>query len=90
MATKLGNLIANGGTYHTADGQEKVRWIRCGVALETDKGLRIKVESIPIGFDGWLSVMPDDKEYKPAAQAPEQGFRKDPAPKADEQSDIPF
>ena len=87
MATKLGNLIANGGSYHTADGQEKTRWIRCGVCLETDKGLRIKIESIPVDFDGWLSVMADDKDAKPAA--PAKGFRDTPAPTAD-QSDIPF
>jgi hypothetical protein len=80
MSKKLGNLVAHGGSYHTQDGQEKVRWIRCGVCIETDNGLRIKIESIPVNWDGWLSVMPDDKQD----QGQQQGFKSPPS-QADDQ-----
>jgi hypothetical protein len=76
MATKLGDLMAPNGTYRTQDGEEKTRWIKCGVAIHSDKGLRIKLEAVPVGeFDGWMSVFED----KPKDQAPKQeGFRSPP------------
>ena len=80
MARKIGDLMAPNGKYIT-DGEEKTRWIKCGVMLETDKGPRIKLEALPVGgeFDGWLSVFED----KPKQQ---DGFRQ--APKGND--DAPF
>lgn len=46
------------------DGIEKTSWSRCGVLLETDKGFRIKLDTIPIGGEGqgiWFSVFEDDQ-----------------------------
>lgn len=47
-------LIANGGTYTNKEGSEKKRWIKCGVVLETERGLSLKLESVPVNFDGWM------------------------------------
>jgi hypothetical protein len=78
---KLGNLVAAGGTYETASGEQKTRWIRCGVALETDKGIRLKLESLPVGvdWDGWLSVFEETQE-QPNQPARVPGSTTDPSP----------
>lgn len=45
----------------------KVRWHKCGVVFESDKGLSLKLDSLPSsGFDGWLSL----REPRPKDQAP--------------------
>jgi hypothetical protein len=39
------------------DKQGKRQWIKCGIALDKDDGKRsIKLEVIPVGFDGWLVI----------------------------------
>lgn len=35
---------------------EKPRWITCGAVLETRNGLRIKLDTIPVGFNGWFAL----------------------------------
>jgi len=46
---------------------EKPRWINCGAVFETAKGPRIKLDCIPVGFNGWLSLFePKQKETKSA------------------------
>ena len=52
MAIKY-ELSAKNGTYEK-DGQEKTRYLRCGVVLETRNGLAAKIECLPVAFDGWL------------------------------------
>ena len=70
MATVIGDLMAPNGKY-LKDGQEKTRWLKCGVVLQTDNGLRVKLECIPVGVgeDGlWMSVFEKD-DQRPAQQA---------------------
>ena len=73
MAKVIGDLMAPGGKY-LKDGEEKTRWLKCGIVLETDKGLRVKIESIPVEWDGWLNVF--DKE-KPATKPVQQTSESD-------------
>ena len=57
MATIIGDIMAPTGKYAGQDGQEKTRWLKCGILLQTDNGFRIKMEAMPIGipdFEGWL------------------------------------
>ena len=65
MAKVIGNIVAPNGKY-LKDGQEKTRWLRCGILMETDNGLRIKLDCLPIGgsTEGglWLSVFDVDTE----------------------------
>lgn len=69
MARKIGNLVFPTGKY-IKDGEEKTSWMRVGVLLETDKGMRIKLDAIPVVTDSnglWLSVFEDDPKPKPLA-----------------------
>lgn len=51
------DLIAKAGVYKDKQGNEKVRWHRCGVAIETkDGGTALNIESLPTNFDGWLQM----------------------------------
>jgi hypothetical protein len=61
MAQKIGNVVAANGSF-IQDGVEKTRWIRCGVALQTDKGIRIKLDAVPVGeWDGWLAIYEEEQ-----------------------------
>ncbi len=53
------------------NGEEKPIWHKCGVIIETDKGLRLKLEAMPVfapGSEGWFSLF----EPKPKDEAPRQ------------------
>jgi len=43
------------GTYKNAQGEEKPNWIKVGAVFETSNGLSMKMEAVPVGFDGWIS-----------------------------------
>jgi len=55
---------------YTVNGEEKTRWLKCGVMIEGKKGPRLKLESLPIGVttEGggiWFSLFePEDKPLK--------------------------
>jgi hypothetical protein len=85
MAVKY-DVIAVTGKYTDAQGQEKARWINCGVVLETKSGkLALRLDALPTQFDGWLTLAePKEREEKPQASRP-QGKR---ANLSDD--DIPF
>lgn len=72
MARKIGNIVFPTGKY-IKDGEEKTNWMRVGVLLETDKGMRIKLDAIPVVTEPsglWLSVFEenDTPRAQPAAQ----------------------
>ena len=46
-------VTAKAGTYTTKDGEEKTRYHKMGVVMQTKNGLAIKIESLPISWDGW-------------------------------------
>lgn len=47
--------------------QEKTYWKKIGVVLQSDKGFSLKVEMIPVGWDGWASLFePKEKDSAPA------------------------
>lgn len=58
------------------NGEEKKSYHKMGVVFETERGLSLKLESIPVGFDGWVSFY----EPKPKAQAQS----------ASDSGDVPF
>lgn len=47
---------------------DKTYWNKVGVILQTDKGHALKLESIPVGWDGWASLF----EPKAKGENPEQ------------------
>lgn len=71
MATKKKfDAVYSGEKYTDREGNEKTRFINCGVVFENDKGqLSIKIESLPVGFNGWLNF------YEPKADNEKQAGR---------------
>jgi hypothetical protein len=58
MASVKYELKAKSGTYKTKEGEEKPNWVKMGVCFESDKGLSLKIDTIPVGWDGWISMFP--------------------------------
>jgi len=55
-----------------ATGEERKRWVKCGVVMETSSGgMALKLESLPVKFDGWLQFyVPKPKENATGSQNP--------------------
>lgn len=84
MSVKF-EVCARGETYKTQSGEEKSRWIKCGVVVETKNGLAMKLESVPVVTDGWFSLF----EPKPRdEQQPRPQQRRQSA--GSYQEDVPF
>lgn len=67
MAVKY-EVTAVTGKYTDRDGNEKNRYVKVGVILQTKNGHMLKLETVPIGWDGWAYLNePKDREDKPAA-----------------------
>lgn len=49
-------------TVNRETGEEKASWIPCGILFEKNEGFRIKLDSIPVSFDGWLYVFKETDE----------------------------
>lgn len=70
--------LAKAGTYTNSQGTEKTKWHKCGVVFENDRGMSIKLDSLPINFDGWISLFPPREAEKPAGKsAPFEGMKDD-------------
>lgn len=49
----LYKVTATAGKYTDAEGNEKNRYVDMGVVMETKNGPMLKLEAMPIGWDGW-------------------------------------
>jgi paraquat-inducible protein B len=80
--------IAITGTYTDKNGEEKKRWVKCGVVMSTKSGgLALKLEALPTVFDGWISLVePKEKE----ADAPPPAAKPAPKPIRFGDDDVPF
>ena len=67
-------------------GEERKRWVKCGVVMETSSGgMALKLESLPVKFDGWLQF------YVPKPKETTQQPNSAPAPQQQTgDDDIPF
>ena len=52
MARKF-EVTAVTGKYTDNNGQEKSRYLNIGSVIETKNGLMLKLEAVPVGWDGW-------------------------------------
>jgi hypothetical protein len=79
MASVIGKIVFPNGTYRKGD-EEKTSWLRCGVLLQTDKGMRIKIDCLPVNMqEGWFQVFEeDDKPNQASSQAAAKQPEKDP------------
>lgn len=64
-------VTAAGEKYQAKDGTEKTKWIKMGSVIQTKTGkMSLKIESIPVGWDGWASLMePRQDESKKTRQS---------------------
>lgn len=93
---KIQDAVFAGEKYTASNGEEKTRYINMGVLFQRDDGsLTMKLESIPVSFNGWINFYepkPRDGEApKPERQRPQ---RQAPAPAPEGEvpfdDDIPF
>lgn len=76
------------GKYTDREGNEKNRYAKLGVVIDSRNGPMLKLESVPIGWDGWAYLNEpkprEDRQSRRQESKPEQtgGFEDD--------SDIPF
>lgn len=91
MTRVVGDVCFPSGKYIDREtNEEKTRWMKCGILLETDKGMRLMLEAIPtkVGENGmWFSIFENDRQKAPAKPKPAEGYRQ---ASADPQEDIPF
>lgn len=91
-AKKTHDAVYAGEKYTDREGNEKTRYVNIGALFQREDGsLFAKLESIPVGFTGWVSFyepkpkdgeQPRQRTARPqrAARAPEAGFQDDDIP----------
>ena len=88
-ARKTHDLVATIGTYKDRDGNEKKRYLTCGVVLTDDEGrMSIKQDCIPVSpeWSGWYSLYPADKGGERQHHAANESHRQE----SNGGDDIPF
>lgn len=76
---KLYDAVCSVGTYKDKKtGQEKVQYLKVGTVLEGDKGISLKLDSIPVNFNGWINFYePKEKQQKQEGAEPKDPFDDD-------------
>ena len=76
MAKKVYDAVATVGKYTDRNGQEKKRYVNIGAVFESEHGLSMKLETIPVGpeWSGWISFfVPKDKQQEPSQHSIDKG-----------------
>lgn len=71
---KLYDVTAVTGTYEK-DGETKKRYQTIGAVFDTKNGQMLKLEAVPIGWDGWAYLnepQQREQQQKPAARIPQR------------------
>lgn len=58
------DVVAATGTYTNKNGEEKKFWMKIGKVLQTQKGFSLKLDAVPVGWDGW-AMLAEPQEAKP-------------------------
>jgi len=72
---KVYDVVAITGKYTNQQGEEKARYMNCGVVIEKDGRLSLKLEGLPVGgeWNGWLSLFtPRPQGQQPSNNAPQR------------------
>jgi hypothetical protein len=70
---KVYDAVVVTGEYQDSSGQTKKRYMNVGVVLKGDKGLSLKLEAVPVNFNGWINFYePKPRENGRAATQPQQ------------------
>lgn len=81
--TKM-DLIATVGEYTNAAGENKKRFMKVGNFFDDGNRMYVKIDSIPVNWNGYLSIKPPFESN----QAPRQQYKG--LPKDDYDADTPF
>ena len=89
---KSHDAVYAGEKYTDRDGNEKTRFVNVGALLERDDGsLTMKLESIPVNFNGWINFYPPKPKDGEQPQRQASRPQRQSAPVDDFESDsIPF
>jgi hypothetical protein len=95
---RIYNIRAKTGEYEQ-QGEKKAKWSTLGVILESKGRKFIKMEVVPVGWDGWAELMePTDRDGDQAPRSGRSPRRNEPpastgpatAAGPDFDDDIPF
>ena len=67
---KIYDVVAITGTYTGADGKEKKRYATLGAVIETKHGLMLKLETIPVTWEGMAYLNDPRKREEPKRDDP--------------------
>lgn len=70
------------GKYQDNNGNEKSRYLTIGAVIETRNGLMLKLEAVPVGWDGWAYLNPP--KAKESGQQTQQRAPSRSAPQGDD------
>lgn len=90
---KTHDAVYAGEKYTDRDGNEKTRYINIGALFTRDDGsMTMKMESLPIGFNGWINFYePKPRDGEQPQKQDRQRPQRQAAPADDFQdSEIPF
>lgn len=91
MATKKFDVVAKVGEFEGRDGEKKARWVNCGFILENEGKLSLKMDSIPVGTNGWFNLFPskENGNDNPNANTKKVAPQGEPvAPKAQKKNEL--
>lgn len=80
MAVKYDAAVVT-GTYTDKNGNEKAQWTNVGRVIEKDGKLSMKLDVVPVGFDGWIKFF--EPKQRDGQKEPQKGF-------SDIESDVHF
>jgi hypothetical protein len=71
MAKKFDVVV---GQTYTRNGEDKTKWLNIGAVIETDKGYSLKLETVPLNWDGWAKLFePKPREERQASRPQDRG-----------------
>lgn len=92
MAMKITHdAVYAGEKYTDREGNEKTRFINVGKLFTRDDGsLTLKLDSVPVGFNGWINFYePKEEGSQGGRERPQRGQRQT-APLSGDGDDLPF
>jgi hypothetical protein len=75
MARPTHKILATIGTYKDAQGNEKKRYVQCGVAFTDEQGrVSLKMDAMPVSpeWSGWLQLFPMDDDRREQDSPPKK------------------
>lgn len=87
MSRPTHKILATVGKYKDNDGNEKKRYVQCGVAFSDEQGrISLKMDAMPVSpeWSGWLQLYPVDDEPRqtnPPRHEPTERQQARPAPR---------